>query len=311
MSWSERRLTLGAWPSPIRSLRALRRDLWMKDDGLCHPAYAGNKVRKLEHLLYGAKERVITLGAVGSHHVLATAVHGNDAGHKVEAVVIPRPFDPHMLDMLRATLPRATLHRAPNLIEGRKLLAELGEGATVLPAGGSNPVGALGYVSAAMELAEQVREGVLPAPRRVFVALGTGGTAAGLAVGLKAAGLSSEVVAVRVVPTSWLDLDALKALVSAVSELTGYAEAPITVQDAQLGAGYGLPTASAKEAVALAKAAADLRLEGTYTGKALAAAMHAGEGPDLFWCTLSRQAIEPLFGEGPPPDPAAWGFVTA
>ena len=54
-----------------------------------------------------------------------------------------------------------------------------------------------------------------------------------------------------------------------------------------------------------------LRLEGTYTGKALAAAMHAGEGPDLFWCTLSRQAIEPLFGEGPPPDPAAWGFVTA
>src|SRR5919199_4114314 len=65
-----------------------------------------------------------------------------------------------------------------------------------VPAGGSSPLGALGHVNAALELAEQVRRGHRPAPARLVVPFGTGGTAAGLALGLALAGLEATVVAV-------------------------------------------------------------------------------------------------------------------
>ena len=90
-----------------RVSRACGREVWVKHDNATHPRYGGNKVRKLEHLLDEARREgathLLTAGAAGSHHVLATVVHGAAAGFKVEAVLTPRPRTPHAMATLRAT----------------------------------------------------------------------------------------------------------------------------------------------------------------------------------------------------------------
>ena len=77
----------GVYPTPIERFAQLDRGraaLWIKRDDLTHPEYGGNKVRKLEHSLAVARKRganrIVTVGAVGSHHVLATAFFGRRAG---------------------------------------------------------------------------------------------------------------------------------------------------------------------------------------------------------------------------------------
>ncbi|MCA7081928.1 pyridoxal-phosphate dependent enzyme, partial [Staphylococcus aureus] len=69
-----------------------------------------------------------------------------------------------------------------------------------VPAGGTSPLGILGHVAGALELARQVDEGLLPPPARVVLPLGSGGTTAGLVLGLAIAGIDAEVVGVQVVP---------------------------------------------------------------------------------------------------------------
>src|SRR5215472_6673366 len=98
---------LGSYPTPLEPLEALSRpgcSLWIKRDDLTNPLYGGNKVRKLERLLADAKQRgaqrILTVGAVGSHHVLATAVFGRRAGFEVEAVLVPQPRTAHAVDDL-------------------------------------------------------------------------------------------------------------------------------------------------------------------------------------------------------------------
>ena len=102
-----------------RVSRACGREVWVKHDNATHPRYGGNKVRKLEHLLEEARAEgathLLTAGAAGSHHVLATVVHGAAAGFAVEAVLTPRPRTQHAAATLRATIAQgATLHRCAN-----------------------------------------------------------------------------------------------------------------------------------------------------------------------------------------------------
>ncbi|MGA1517686.1 MAG: 1-aminocyclopropane-1-carboxylate deaminase, partial [Phycisphaerales bacterium] len=151
----DRRVVLGDAPTPVRDASALRPGLWIKDEGAIHREYGGNKVRKLEFLLHGAGERVVTMGAAGSHHVLATAVHASRLGHRVEAMAFPRPETPHARQVLRAATARATLHVARDYEEVMQSFERLAAGATSFPAGGSRPLGTLGWVLAGLELAEQ------------------------------------------------------------------------------------------------------------------------------------------------------------
>ena len=85
-----------------------------------------------------------------------------------------------------------------------RVAARLGKGSYYIPAGGSNELGAGGYVEAARELAAQVRAGVMPEPDLIVVALGTGGTAAGLLAGLALEGMRTRVLAVTVADPPWL-----------------------------------------------------------------------------------------------------------
>jgi D-cysteine desulfhydrase len=208
------RLPLGSGPTPVRLLGEAsargRAPVWVKDDGF-YARHGGNKARKLEWLLGDAQRRgrntVITGGAIGTNHGLATALYGRKAGMRVLLVLVPQPETPHVRAQLRrlrasgAELRFAGGKLRAFALAGALLLMRVGPGLRppylILP-GGSVPLGCVGYVEAGLELGRQVAAGEVPEPSHVVVALGSGGTAAGLLLGLKLAGLRSRLVCVQV-----------------------------------------------------------------------------------------------------------------
>ncbi|MCH2136253.1 MAG: pyridoxal-phosphate dependent enzyme [Phycisphaerales bacterium] len=297
MSGLPGRVDLGVRSTPVFKAFDLKPNLWIKDDGCSAPGYGGNKPRKLEYLLYEAPRRIVTMGAQGSHHALATAVHGSRLGHDVHVIAFPRPENEHVGAVFEATAALATVHMASDQDAACELLSSLAQDALAIPAGGSSPVGAQGFIRAGRELVSQIRDGVLPQPRRVYAAMGTAGTVVGLAIALEEAGFSTEVIGVRVVPEDWLSLADVEALSQEAAALAGLDPAmPVCVED-QLGEGYGMPTEAAESAV---EAAARLdscgcRLETTYTGKALAAALaDESDEPMLYWQTHNAHSISDI-----------------
>ncbi|RMI27637.1 1-aminocyclopropane-1-carboxylate deaminase/D-cysteine desulfhydrase [Nocardia stercoris] len=294
---------LGVAPTPVRELTGLgRNSLWCKDDSRYgHGGWGGNKVRKLEWLLPEARRRgvrtVFTVGATGTNWGLAAALYGREFGIDTVLALIDQPEDEHVrqqLDRLRrsgATLhftrskPR-TIAAAPWLMlrHSRSLKPPY-----YLPAGGSSPIGVLGYVEAALELAAQVAAGDLPEPRHIVTAVGSGGTVAGLALGCALAGLRSHVLGVVVndtLPLGVRDLTGLAGRAAIVLRKRGARFEPPTLRldttRAYLGAGYGHPTPEAAGATDVA-ASAGLQLEPVYTAKAFAAVLSAElDGPVLF-----------------------------
>lgn len=217
------RLDLCGGVSPVRRLSALeehlgRPGLWLKDESRLGSKYGGNKVRKLEFVLADALRKrastILTFGGTGSHHCLATAIYARELGIRVAAVLLEQPQTDEvrrnlrLLESLGARCLRAA--NLPWLIGQAAWLAlrhtEFGlppRHPYLLWLGGSTPLGCLGFVNAALELRDQIGEGLLPAPEAVLVPLGSNGTAAGLLLGLRLAGLDTAVVAVQVsdVPT--------------------------------------------------------------------------------------------------------------
>jgi len=299
-------IPLGRWPTPVcfasyLSARA-GRDVWLKRDDLSSPIGGGNKVRKLELLLAAARAAgagvVLSAGGFGSNHLVAVARHGAGVGLACRAVAFPQPPEP----VARANLRRlaelgVALRCVPNrlAVPVALALASLGRGVWTLAPGGSTPLGCLGYVAAACELAAQIEAGLCPRPAAIYLPLGSGGTLAGLAVGCGLAGLDCELVGVRVVEP-WLASRPLVALLvartAALLRSLGARARPARwrVVDGYLGAGYGAATPRAREAVALAREAEGLPLETTYSGKAAAALLESGAhgvpaGPALLWTT--------------------------
>lgn len=297
-------LALGRYPTPVERIDALSTadcELWVKRDDLTNPEYGGNKVRKLEHLLSDAlargARRVLTVGAAGSHHVLATAYFGRKVGLEVEAVLVPQPRSDHVLEVLCADVAahlRAWPVRSWAAVP-LAVAARMRSGTVFIPIGGSNVVGSMGYVNAAHELALQVRAGALPEPEVCVVALGSGGTAAGLAAGFMAEGMRTRVVGVCVASPKW-------AVRAASLRLARGAGARLSMDSRFLGAGYGYAT-SEGELATRAAMEAGLSLDPTYTAKAFAAALwhvRARRAAHiLYWHTLSSAPIAPLLAGGP------------
>lgn len=303
---------LGDFPTPVQPLEALSRssgaECWVKRDDLSGARYGGNKVRKLELLLGSALARgqrgVVTIGAYGSHHALATARYGRAVGLDVTLVLYPQPITPHVLDDLlldHATGARLVWTPHPTLAPLVARLHALRTPRTdIVPAGGSSALGTLGYVEGALELADQVARGELPAPDYVVVAAGTCGTVAGIALGLELAGLRARVVGVRVVPAPITNELVVRRLEHMARRLLRKAGArwsrtrtvPVEIDPHELGAGYGVETEAARDAVARFSALG-LALETTYTGKAAAAFARLVASPALkgkralFWHTFS------------------------
>jgi D-cysteine desulfhydrase len=307
------RVPLGTFPSPVQLLTIGGRAVLVKRDDGCADGYAGNKVRKLEFLLGAARglgaRRIITAGATGSHHALATALHGGRHGFAVTLVLFPQRLTPHVRQILLMSHGTGAELRWSRRLElvpfgvWRARRAHRGDAPYVVPPGGSNAVGTLGYVNAGLELAAQVAAGEAARPTRIHVAAGTLGTVAGLSLGLAWAGLDVPVLATRITPRVVTNERVLRRLTEdTVALLRSLVARPpaasaalrlVELRHDQFGTGYGHATAAGESATAIF-AEAGLQLDQTYTAKAAADLLStaaAGDELPLFWHTLS--AVEP------------------
>lgn len=315
------RLSLGERPTPVRELTRLGDErglapVWIKDDG-AYSRFGGNKARKLEWLLADAQRRgkrtILTGGALGTNHGLASALFARGLGMRTVLVLVPQPETEHVRRQLeRMRDSGAELHLARGVLRAYAIAASLMLRRANLPLnlpyflrpGGSVPLGCVGYVEAAFELAEQVEAGELPAPSHVVVPLGSGGTAAGLLAGLKLAGLRSRLVCVLVNDLIRVDERTVARLAGRTLRLLRKRGAHIgeievtagevTLERDWLGPGYGHSTPAADQAMALFAEREDVVLEPVYTAKAVAALLELnrrgafGPGPVLYWHTYSR-----------------------
>ncbi|MFO0571313.1 MAG: pyridoxal-phosphate dependent enzyme [Polyangiaceae bacterium] len=325
-------VSLGDFPTPVFRARELERgttELWVKHDGVSAEPYGGNKVRKLEWILGAARarhpRRLLTTGAGGSHHVLATAVYAARVGIPVAAVLCPQPHTAHAEATLRASLGLGVEpYRVGSMASVPFGVARaFRRGDLFVPAGGSSALGSYGYARAVGELSAQIRAGELPEPDVIVVPLGSGGTAAGILVGVLRERLGCRVIGVSVAVGARVGRAVVLALARAVARLE--ADAPTTLQLARalevdarhLGAGYGHATDAGARATARARSVG-LELDPTYTAKTFARALeeaHA-DGPDtasgrarvvLYWHTLSSRSLAPLLEAAPKelPEPLA------
>ncbi|MEO5510684.1 MAG: pyridoxal-phosphate dependent enzyme, partial [Longimicrobiales bacterium] len=309
-------LPLAQLPTPLQTidieLPAGAAGIWIKRDDLAGDPYGGNKVRKLEFLLADAKARgatrVITAGAFGSHHSLATTVYARQMGLDVTVVLFPQHITPHVrriLYMMAGLGAEIRLTRRMEFVPValQRARRRCGGAAYVIKPGGSDALGTLGYVECGLELAEQWRQGLAPRPARIHVAAGTLGTTGGLALGLAMAGENIPVIGTRITSRLVTNERALAALVKGAAGLlaragvatpaVGDVIAGVTFLHDQIGEGYGRQTAAGASAVRWF-GEAGIALDATYTAKSAAAFLAdplTAVGETLFLHTLS--AVEP------------------
>jgi 1-aminocyclopropane-1-carboxylate deaminase/D-cysteine desulfhydrase-like pyridoxal-dependent ACC family enzyme len=276
------RASLGTFPTPVEA----RGRIWVKRDDLNATVCGGNKVRALQFLLGAVTpgDTVVTLGSHGSTHVLATAVHAARLGARTIAYTWPQVMNPTALAVARE------IHARCTAIETSHALAALARytlhrGARCyVPIGGTSPLGILGHIEAGRELADQIQRGELPMPDTVVVPLGTGGTAAGIAMGLGVAGIRTTVTAVRVVP--WIAAPPWR--IPGLIRAAGLPAVPVRIDHTAYGGAYGKPLDRGRQAVA----EIGLPLDDTYMAKAAAVALTL-RGPTLLWVTFNARAVTP------------------
>ena len=311
---------LGSYPTPVARLEAFttaRAELWLKNDGLLHPEYGGNKVRKLELILADAEKRgarrVLTSGAAGSHQALATALFARKRALDAAAVLCPQPYSAHAertlstaLELGLEVIPARSMASAPLV-----LAAAFRPGDYLIAPGGAGVLGTLGYMRAIDELIGQIRAGELPEPDLIVAPLGSGGTVAGLLAGVVRTGLKTRVVGVQVVGRRpFGDALVLSQAWAVTREDRGSAglirlRESLVIDDAHVGRGYGFGTQAAERALEAARGIG-LELDSTYTAKAFAAALElvgwparsaAAANETVGWPDLRRGAF------GPAPSP--------
>jgi D-cysteine desulfhydrase len=301
---------LGDFPTPVQRLELpgerLAGELWIKRDDLTASPLGGNKVRALEFLLAGLApgEIVLTAGGEGSTHVLTTATYVRALGGTTRAVRWRHEMNPSALDVAdRARALCARVITAPGPTIGLlRAHAARGRGIRWIPPGGTSPLGMLGHVNAALELAEQVARGEMPVPARVVLPVGSGGTAAGLALGFAIAKMDTVVVGARVAPriaAGRMRVLALAARARRYLERLSGERIPhvdrsrIEIIHTVYAGAYGRVLPGAGAAAAMLQRATGLDLDGTYSAKAFTAAHDlAGRdsGRTLFWLTFDGRS---------------------
>ncbi|MCW3978885.1 MAG: pyridoxal-phosphate dependent enzyme [Candidatus Bathyarchaeota archaeon] len=316
LPWME----LGEFPTPVHRLEAFGEsvgfpELYIKRDDMSSSLYGGNKVRKLEFIFADARRKrrglLITLGAVGSNQVAAMGVFGREAGFGVMGV---------MMHQLNADYVRRNLlldHRtgveikySSNMVGEFLLFAYqyaksylLGRKPYYVPAGGSSPIGNLGFVNAAFELKSQVDEGLLPEPDHIIVVAGSVGTAAGLELGCRLTGMKTRVVGVSIAMPWYTTLKRFAGMVNRICvfmreydpsvPLVRCSEEDLILTNDYIGGGYSAYTEAGVETVKRVGELEGIPLDNTYTGKALGGGLDwlkrrgLQEGVVLFWNTVN------------------------
>ncbi len=315
------RFDLGQWPTPLQPLDRLSEELggpriWVKRDDCTGLALGGNKTRKLEYLigaaLHDGCNLVVTYGAVQSNHARQTAAACARAGlacHLVLSRQVQRNHPDYERggNVLLDELFGATLHMVdPGTEDAERIVGALKHEyrAAVVPAGGSNSIGALGYVQGAAELAEQAAAAGIEL-NRIYHASSSAGTQAGLLYGLAALGLPTEVIGINVYHEDPQTLkDRVASLLQRMQRRFGDALPPpplaaVHVNHAYYGEGYGQPTPETLDAIRLLARTEGLLFDPVYSGKAVAGLidqiavgacdgindvvlLHTGGAPSLF-----------------------------
>ena len=304
-------------PTPLEYLPRfsdyIGRDIFIKRDDVTPLAMGGNKLRKLEFLAADAlregADTLVTAGAIQSNHVRQTAAVAAKLGLNCVAL-LENPMGTKaenylsngnrlLLDLFNVQVEMCDALTDPNaqLAELATRIEAQGFRPYVIPVGGSNALGALGYVESALEIAQQC-EGVV-AISSVVVASGSAGTHAGLAVGLEQLMPEAELIGVTVsrkVADQLPKVVTLQQEVARSLELT--AKAGITLWDDYFAPGYGIPNDEGMEAVKLLARLEGILLDPVYTGKAMAGLIDGisqkrfkDEGPILFVHTGGAPAL--------------------
>ncbi len=316
------RAPLGVRPTPLHELPRLRDllggegvapRLLIKRDDLNGVALGGNKLRKLEWLLADARaqgcDTLVTAGAAQSNHCRLTAAVA--AMHGMACHLCLRGPEPERRtgNLILDDWLGATPHWAPPGTSVSALMPALadelraaGRRPYVIPIGGSNAVGAVGYAWAACELGKQC-----PETTHVVVPTGSGGTQAGLEVGVRLAGLEAKVLGVGVAEPDGVSWNADVAhLADAVAERLGLglrlSPGEIECPTDWMGPFYAAPTPACEAAIRTLARAEGIFTDPVYSGKALSALLDwarsgrfAPSDTVVFWHT---GGVPALFAEG-------------
>jgi 1-aminocyclopropane-1-carboxylate deaminase/D-cysteine desulfhydrase-like pyridoxal-dependent ACC family enzyme len=324
LPWME----LAELPTPVSRLNNLSREvggaeIWVKRDDITATIYGGNKPRKFEFLFAEAiakgRTEIMTFGGAGSNHAVATSLFAKKLGLACTLGIVPQPNLQYVRENI-LVYSQAGAHFIFGGNEVTMMAKALAQAARTKPYlmwfGGSSAVGALGFVEAALELAAQIKDGLLPEPKRIFLATGSCGSHAGLIVGLKLAGLSTEVAGVRIVPKIATNKWVVALLANRTADLLLRLDPSIpavctetrdvTLLEGFMGRGYGWPTEPGNQAIKLAAETEEIHLDPTYTGKAFAGMIaflknaQQDPGPSLFWNTKNSRVLD--LPDGPPED---------
>ncbi len=289
------RLHFAHLPTPLEPLKRISENLggpniWIKRDDCTGLSSGGNKTRKLEFLMAEAVERgadtVITQGATQSNHARQTC-----------AIAAKLGFDCHILledrtgyhdeayayngNVLLDQLHGATISIRPadsdmnaEMEQLAQQLRDDGKKPYVIPGGGSNETGALGYVNAAFELTHQANERSLRIDHLVH-ATGSAGTQAGLVVGMEAMNSGIPIYGVSVRAAKQAQEENVYGLAQRTAEFMGLspdlvAREKVIANSDYVGDGYGLPTNSMVEAVKMLASYEGILLDPVYSGKGFA-----------------------------------------
>ncbi len=323
------RVSLCHRPTPLEPLNRLSEHLGgpqliMKRDDCTGLAGGGNKTRKLEFLIADALEQgadtVITTGGLQSNHARQTAAAAAKFGLKCE-LVLPRIVDRRDLlyesngNILLDRLLGATVHVVNGRDEAEHRIQQLTEASGVhgakayfIPPGGSTPIGALGYVDAMLECLNQAEHAGL-SPTHHVVVTGSGGTHAGLFVGLLHQNSEQRVCGFAIAHAAEQHKSVVRSLAGETAALLGLSRdvriEQILVDDEFRGPGYGEPTEAMLEAISLTARLEGILLDPVYTGKAMAGLIESirrgrfrPTDQIVFWHTGGTPAIyayQPLF----------------
>ncbi len=309
-------------PTPINDLPALSQhygltSLSIKWEDRTHPVIGGNKVRGLEFLLGDALQQkadsLITFGAAGSNHVAATAYHARALGMDTTALVISQPSAPYVARNLfdemasgARLIPVNPITALPKFLHEWLRQRRRGRRVRMIPPGGTTSMSCLGHVNAALELRSQIDAGLLPSPDYIFVGLGSLGTAAGVLLGCRLAGLSTRIAGVVVFNRWYCTAGRCAALARRTLHFMrerdpSVPDIEITRSDFEvisnaLGRGYAHATIEATELTRQLSGWSAMTLDQSYTSKALAGALAWIESRRqqsrnlLFWHTYHHRS---------------------
>lgn len=297
-------------------------NIWVKRDDLSNPKYGGNKPRKYEFILADAikknKKHLLTTGGIGSNHALANTLFAKDLGMESHVYLFDQPLTKYVRkNLLCDQYYGAHFHYTKGINRTKlaivwKLIRD--RQACLIWPGGSNSIGTVGFVNAGLELADQVKMGEIPEPDKLFVAVGSNGTCAGLLLGLELAGLKTRVIGVGVSYISFANKKEVLKLAQNTLKLMQKYDPSIPDVNQSLsnrldvthefyGGEYGRVTYEGLEAMEIIKQD-NIQLEYTYTAKTFSALVaycrenkKSKEETLLFWNTQNSVDFSPIYSK--------------